>query len=50
MPNQNIEFINLSKLELNKANPRLPSKFKKEKLSKENIINWMLGDAEYRKD
>lgn len=45
MANQNIHFISLSELELDKANPRLPSKFKKEQLSKEEIINWMLGDA-----
>ncbi|MDO6720913.1 hypothetical protein Q4575_15980 [Psychrosphaera sp. 1_MG-2023] len=45
MSNQNIEFIELSKLELDKLNPRLPSKFRKEKLTKIDIVNWMLGDA-----
>jgi hypothetical protein len=45
MSNQNIQSISLSKLELDKANPRLPSKFRKGQLSKEDIINWMLADA-----
>lgn len=45
MTNQNIEFIELSKLELDKENPRLPSKFKKKNLQKSDIVNWMLSDA-----
>lgn len=45
MSKKNIDFISLSKLNLDKANPRLPSKFKKGKLSKAGIVNWMLGDA-----
>ena len=45
MSNQNIEFIKLSNLELDKSNPRLPSKFRKGNLSKSDIVNWMLGDA-----
>ncbi len=45
MSNQNIEFIDLAHLELDKSNPRLPSKFKKGNPSKKEIVNWMLGDA-----
>ncbi len=45
MPNQNIQFISLSKLILDKSNPRLPSKFRKKNLFNEDIIGWMLGDA-----
>jgi hypothetical protein len=45
MANQNIEFINLSQLELDKSNPRLPSKFRKNNISNQEIIKWMLGDA-----
>ncbi|MEW4477584.1 hypothetical protein, partial [Vibrio cholerae] len=45
MSNKNIEFIPLSKLNLDKSNPRLPSKFRKGNLSKSEIVNWMLGDA-----
>ena len=45
MTKQNIEFIPLEKLELDKANPRLPSKFKRGNLTTPDIVNWMLGDA-----
>lgn len=45
MTKQNIQFIPLEKLELDKANPRLPSKFKRGNLTKSDIVNWMLGDA-----
>ncbi|WP_194435412.1 hypothetical protein [Vibrio fluminensis] len=45
MSQKNIQFIPLSKLNLDKSNPRLPSKFRKGKLSKSGIVNWMLGDA-----
>jgi hypothetical protein len=45
MSKQNIEFITLDKLELDKQNPRLPSKFKKCQLSQKDIVNWMLSDA-----
>ncbi|MER2497060.1 hypothetical protein ABS858_13260 [Vibrio neptunius] len=42
---QNIDFIDLCDLELDKCNPRLPSKLKKKKPRQEDIVNWMLGDA-----
>ncbi|WP_417690246.1 hypothetical protein [Pseudidiomarina sp.] len=45
MESQNIEFINIDKLKLDKENPRLPSNFKHKDLSQKDIINWMLGDA-----
>lgn len=45
MNSENIEFIPLSNLNLDKENPRLPSKFKKGKLSQKDIVNWMLEDA-----
>jgi hypothetical protein len=45
MASKNIELIPLSNLNLDKENPRLPSKFKKGKLSKKDIVNWMLEDA-----
>ncbi|MEY8214282.1 MAG: hypothetical protein RPR97_07335, partial [Colwellia sp.] len=45
MKGQNIQKIKLSELELDRKNPRLPSKFGKKNLSKSDIVNWMLGDA-----
>ena len=45
MKSNNIEYIKLTELELDKSNPRLPAKFKKGKPSKKDIVNWMLGDA-----
>ncbi|WP_119394089.1 hypothetical protein [Salinibius halmophilus] len=41
----NIEFISLSKLNLDKSNPRLPSKFRSGDIDKKAIVNWMLEDA-----
>lgn len=42
---QNITFINLESLELDKLNPRLPSSYRKKNPTEGDIINWMLGDA-----
>lgn len=41
----NIDLISLEKLELDWQNPRLPSKLRKSKSKKAEIINWMLQDA-----
>ena len=38
MPNQNIEFIDLADLELDKLNPRLPSSHKKDGITKKEIL------------
>ncbi len=45
MSNNMIKFISVDDLELDKANPRLPSTFRKNKISEKDIINWMLQDA-----
>jgi hypothetical protein len=45
MSNQNIERIPLGLLQLDKQNPRLPSKLKNVATSESEIMNWMLGDA-----
>ncbi|WP_028114357.1 hypothetical protein [Ferrimonas kyonanensis] len=45
MSHQKIDFISLSKLELDKDNPRLPSQFRKGRVTQEKIVNWMLEDA-----
>lgn len=42
---QNIEFIDVTKLNLDKSNPRLPAKFRKSVPSRADIVNWMLNDA-----
>lgn len=43
MPKQEIEYIRLEKLHLDKFNPRLPSFMQNS--TEEKIINWMLEDA-----
>lgn len=45
MAKQNIEFIKLDKIKLDEKNPRLPSTFRKDKIGKKDIVNWMLNDA-----
>lgn len=45
MKNRNIEFIPIEKIQLDMNNPRLPSKLKKGKPSKSDVVNWMLTDA-----
>lgn len=45
MTKQNLEYINLNELELDIDNPRLPTTFRKKRLTKKDIINWMLNDA-----
>ncbi len=45
MTQQNIELINIDEIILDASNPRLPSSFRKKKLTQEEIINWMLEDA-----
>lgn len=42
---RNISYINLTELQLDKGNPRLPSKFRKDNVEPETIVNWMLEDA-----
>jgi len=41
----NIEFIDINELELDRDNPRLPSKLRKRSTKDKEIINWMLKDA-----
>ncbi len=43
--NNNIEFIELDKLYLDRENPRLPSKLRGSKSTDSEIVNWMLQDA-----
>lgn len=45
MSGKKIDFISIDDLELDKSNPRLPSVFKKKKISERDIVNWMLQDA-----
>ncbi len=45
MSKQNITFIRLENLLLDKENPRLPSTFKKNNIDQNKIIDWMLEDA-----
>lgn len=45
MSGKNIEFINLDNIKLDDRNPRLPSSFRKKKIGKSEIVNWMLNDA-----
>lgn len=45
MKKQNIEFIDIEKIKLDDKNPRLPSSFRKKKIEKADIVNWMLDDA-----
>ncbi|HHD7487113.1 TPA: hypothetical protein ACOVI5_001738 [Klebsiella oxytoca] len=45
MVKQNIEFIKLDRIKLDEKNPRLPSTFRKDKIGKKDIVNWMLNDA-----
>ena len=45
MSGQNIDFIDLENIKLDDKNPRLPSSFRKKKIGKADIVNWMLNDA-----
>ncbi len=45
MSGQNIDFIDLENIKLDDKNPRLPSSFRKKKIGKPEIVNWMLNDA-----
>lgn len=45
MDQQKIEFVELSKLQLDISNPRLPISFLNKEPNEEDIINWMLEDA-----
>lgn len=45
MSGKNIDFINLKNIKLDEKNPRLPSSFRKKKITKGDIVNWMLNDA-----
>lgn len=42
---QNIDFISLDKLSLDKLNPRLPAKLRNKRTTETSIVNWMLNDA-----
>ena len=42
---ENIQYIELDKLNLDLQNPRLPLSFKKEHRDEKSIINWLLKDA-----
>ena len=45
MSGQNIDFIDLENIKLDDKTPRLPSSFRKKKIGKPEIVNWMLNDA-----
>jgi len=43
--NQQIKFIDINCIDLDRENPRLPESFREKSISEKNIINWMLEDA-----
>jgi hypothetical protein len=40
-----IEYIDINSIDLDRENPRLPESFKEKGISEKDIINWMLEDA-----